>query len=75
MHSPYHESFPLQDGVQVYSRPSPDTKGNMYKVETIFNAPAEKVLAAVDPTRCYRIQWDDFLAELKVEAKLSEVSL
>jgi len=60
------------DGVQVYSKPSPDTKGNMYKVETILNAPSEKALAAVNPTQGYRIQWDEFLAELKVEAKLTE---
>jgi len=60
------------DGVQAYSKPSPDVNGNMYKVETIFNSPPAKVLAAVDPNKQYRIQWDDFLGELKVEAKLTE---
>jgi len=60
------------DGIRAYAKPSPDTKGNMYKVETILNAPPTKVLAAVDPTKSYRIQWDEFLGELKVEAKLTE---
>jgi len=60
------------DGVKVFSKPSPDlNKGSMHKVETILDAPPAKVLAAVDPTKQYRIQWDEYLQELKVEAKLN----
>jgi len=60
------------DGNRVFSKPSPDTKSNMWKVETIINAPLKKVLAAVNPTGPYRKQWDEYLGELTVEAKLSE---
>jgi len=60
------------DGVRVFSKQSPDIKGNMHKVETILDAPPAKVLAAVNPTKAYRIQWDEYLAELKVEAKLTD---
>jgi len=60
------------DNVQVFSKPSPDTKGNMYKVETILDACPEKVLACANPAKSYRIQWDEYLAELTVEKKLNE---
>jgi hypothetical protein len=60
------------DGMRVFSRPSNEMKGHVYKCETVLDAPVEKVLAAVDPTKPYRIQWDEFLEQLIVEKQIAE---